>query len=228
MQVFRGFEHNFQGAVIAVGSFDGVHRGHRYLIREVNRVADENSLSSVIVTFDPHPREVLRADNRLLTTIDERLILLEEAGARNVVVVEFTEEFSRISADVFLAEYLAGRLGAKRLFVGDGHSFGSGGKRQEVENIERAGLMVHYVDRKDSISSTLIRDAISTGQISRASELLASPYLVVTPAWHKSKLLPPSDHQYLCLVDDIEHKLTVDEILSIDSSKRIMVLSECC
>ena len=107
MKVFNNLNNlpAFQNAVLTIGSFDGVHRGHQQIIRQVNALAREVDGESVIITFHPHPRSVVYPKDtslRLITTIEEKVQLLERYGADNVVVVPFTIEFSQQSADAFL------------------------------------------------------------------------------------------------------------------------------
>ncbi|MFI3299410.1 MAG: hypothetical protein R3Y49_06390 [Rikenellaceae bacterium] len=222
MNVYYGFEHCFErGAVITVGSFDGVHSGHRRLIALLNREAHTTGRDAVVVTFEPHPRQVLRGDNRLLCTIEEKLLLLEEAGAQNVVVVEFTREFAAISGDVFAQELLKKRLGGEVIFVGEGHSFGRD-KGGSVEVLRECGFTVMDIERFDLISSTKVREAIDAGDMELATELLGAPYLVVTPISNKTKLMPVKGC-YRCSVGGVEGVLSVAEISSMESKYIIRV-----
>ncbi len=224
MKVFRDFNHKFHRGVAAVGSFDGVHSGHRYLIEELNGVADSCGGSSIVLTFEPHPRMLFRGENRLLSTLDERLELLESAGARNVVVIDFTREFAATEAEDFARDILVSRLGVETVFIGQGHTFGRGGSGSG-EVMERCGLRVIDIDRKDSISSTMVRDTIERGEMEQAAKLLGAPYLIMTPLSESSKLLPV-DGRYLCDVDGELRELTKDEITTINQRNKILIIKE--
>ena len=130
MRVFRSAEGlpPIKFPVVTVGSYDGVHFGHRALLEQVKTMADEAGGESVVVTFWPHPRRVLPDGGgvKLLNTLDEKLWLLREAGIDDVVVLPFTAEFARMSSDDFVREILVGKIGMKRFVVGYNHRFGSG------------------------------------------------------------------------------------------------------
>ncbi len=222
MRVIDGFSHKFDKAIVAIGSFDGVHSGHRKLIKMLEWEAKKADAEPVVITFSPHPRQVLRGENRLLSTIEEKLQLLEDAGAKNVVVVNFTKEFAAIEPDVFIIDYLKNRLGAVAMMVGGDHSFGKSG-RGGVEDFKRCGLMVISLGRFDSISSTMVRDALTSGDMSLAVKLLDTPYLVKTPVEDKTKLFPPSG-TYKCLINSEEVMLSIDDILKIKEEKDIFIV----
>ncbi len=191
MKIFYGLDKDFdfERSVVCVGSFDGVHKGHRMLIERMNEFADAHDAASVIVTFDPHPREVLVGDNRLLSTLQEKLILLREAGARNVVIVHFTREFSQTPHDVFVREILKEKLHARDVFVSDRHNFGRG-KQGGVDAFAEQDIQVHYLPRLEDISSTAVREAIQRGDLEGACEMLADKYLVKEPVEHIHKIVP--------------------------------------
>ncbi len=224
MNIYRGFDHKFQRGVAAIGSFDGVHSGHRYLIEQLNKRADIIGGDSIIITFDPHPREVFRGENRLLSTIKERLALLEDAGARNVVIVNFTKEFASIEAEEFAQEYLIDRLGITTIFIGDDHRFGSGG-RGNASLAERFGLCAIDIERKDNFSSTLVRELIETGSILQANKVLAAPYLIFTPISEPSKLLPNVEGVFDLTIDGEHRQLTINEIKALKTPHTIQLLS---
>ena len=121
MRVFRGLDNipKFNNAVATMGSFDGVHCGHRELLRRLMAQAKELNGESIVITFDPHPRYVLGTGDRmqLLSTLDEKLWLLEQAGIDNVIIIPFTKEFSQTSPQEFIEKDIA-RIGIKTLVVG--------------------------------------------------------------------------------------------------------------
>ncbi|MFI3286874.1 MAG: FAD synthetase family protein [Rikenellaceae bacterium] len=223
MRVFRGFTHNFSRAIVAIGSFDGVHRGHRELIANLEREAVAREAEPVVVTFSQHPRQVLRGENRLLCSLDEKLCLLEEAGARNVVVVEFTVEFAKIEADVFVRDFLVGALGAVGIMMSSDHNFGKGGSGG-VRELEKYGLEILSLGRYDEISSTMVRDALQLGDIEMVARLLGAPYLVRTPIEDDTKLFPP-EGRYRCVVDSQEKIITISELKMMRERADVRIIS---
>lgn len=224
MQVFYGFEQlpsdfadNRQRAV-AVGSFDGVHRGHRLLIAQMAELGE-----SVVVTFDPHPRQVLRGENRLLTTLPEKLELLAETPVDYVVVVPFTLEFSRIDSETFTEEYLIKRLGARYVLSGEGHHFGH--NRGGTEGMLREhGLSTRYTGRYENISSTDIRSAIERGDMRTAGEMLGGPYLILTSPHDPTKLLPPDDREYEVECDGKRSRMRINREIFGGPFERIRII----
>ena len=155
---------------VALGTFDGVHRGHRAVIEAVKA----SGLRSTVLTFDPHPRLVLGYDVQLLTTFQRRLELLEEAGPDEVLVVEFTQELSRWEPEAFVAEYLTG-IGARVVVAGEDFRFGAG-RRGDLELLRSLGLDVRPVPLVEGVSSSRIRELVRAGDLRAAAELLGRPY----------------------------------------------------
>ena len=131
MRVFYGFEDlpHFDHPAVTVGSYDGVHLGHRALIERLIAEARAAGGESIVVTFEPHPRIALgRAEGlRLLTTLEEKIALLEGLGVDNLIVIPFDRTFSALSGREFVDRYLIGRLGAETLVAGFNHRFGHDG-----------------------------------------------------------------------------------------------------
>lgn len=167
--------------VVTIGSFDGVHRGHADLLRQVVARAREVGGRSVVVTFAPHPREVLPrgGDFRLLTTTERKAQLLEELGVDEMIVVEFTMEFASLTSEEFVRELLCGKLGMHTLAVGYNHRFGHD-RYVADDHFERLGerygfevaRIPEYRFEGDKISSSVIRNLLSEGNLERAEELL--------------------------------------------------------
>lgn len=224
MNIFHDFNHKFHNAVVVVGSFDGVHRGHRLLVEELNKEADRVGGDAVVITFNPHPREVLGRPNKLLTSIEERTELLQEAGVRNLVIINFTLEFAATSASEFALEYLKNRVGAICVFTGKGHTFGRN-KEGESTQYSNYGLREICIERTLPISSTLVREKIEKGDITSTCELLSSKsgYLVKTPIKISNKLLPPHGQKLECLVDGQKVALTTQQILDYSNEARIYI-----
>lgn len=185
MRVFKGLDNlpPFNNAVATMGSFDGVHCGHRELLRRVMAHAKEIGGESIVITFEPHPRYVLGTGERmqLLSTLEEKLWLLEQVGIENVIIIPFTKEFSHTSPQTFIEKDIA-RIGINTLVVGYNHRFGHK-KEGDYDFLEQRGkfqvLMVEQQQMADSkVSSTIIRQALSRGRVDKAAKLLAHPYII--------------------------------------------------
>jgi riboflavin kinase/FMN adenylyltransferase len=155
---------------VALGTFDGVHRGHRAVIDAVRAAG----LRSTVLTFDPHPRHVLGYEVQLLTTSERRLELIEEAGPDEALVVEFTQELSRREPEAFTAEYLTG-IGAEVVVAGENFRFGAG-RRGDVALLRSLGLDVRPVALVEGVSSSRIRELVREADLPGAATLLGRPY----------------------------------------------------
>jgi riboflavin kinase / FMN adenylyltransferase len=154
---------------IAIGTFDGVHRGHR---RVVEAVAEAEGVPTVL-TFEPHPRAVLGNRVELLSTLDRRVELLTEAGAEDVLVVEFTLDLARLSPEEFAVQYLRA-IGVETVVAGEDFRFGH--KRSgDLKLLERMGFDVRRVPELDGVSSSTIRQHVRDGHVEEAARLLGRP-----------------------------------------------------
>lgn len=183
MRIHYGFDSlpEILRPVVTIGSFDGVHRGHADLLRHVVERARAVEGRSVVVTFAPHPREVLPrgGDFRLLTTIERKAQLLEELGVDEMIVVEFTMEFASLTSEEFVRRLLCGRLGMHTLAVGYNHHFGHDRDvpNDHFEHLgERYGFGVvripEYRFEGEKISSSVIRNLLAEGNVAQAEKLL--------------------------------------------------------
>lgn len=190
MKVIWGFDNPplLRNAVATVGSYDGVHRGHRILLDEVVRRARECEGESVVLTFEPHPRITLGNDEglRLLSSFEEKCALLEKVGIDYVVVIPFDEAFSRLSREEFTDDYLVGKLHIKQLIVGYNHHFGHNKEGDRSFLVNHGALEVvevaQYLADGDKVSSTVVRHAIEQGDMALAARLLGHPYSVIGEA----------------------------------------------
>lgn len=172
------------GSVVTVGTFDGVHRAHAEIIREVVTRARMREGRSVVVSFDPHPKQVVGTGAvDLLTTIDERVALISALGADVLLLLEFTYAFSRISPEEFYRTYIVEGTGVDEVIVGYDHMFGrdrAAGIDELVRMGKRFGFSVFAVHPfavgGETVSSTAIRTALARGEVDRAGELLGRPY----------------------------------------------------
>lgn len=172
-------------AVVTVGTFDGVHRGHQAVLAEIVGRARRRGVESVVVTFDPHPLAVVNpaAAPRLLTLPAERQRLLAASGVDRVVTLPFTPELSRLAPDEFVRGVLRGQVGMDELVLGHDHAFGRG-RAGDVDVVRRIGAadgfgvdVVEAVrDDGQPISSTLIRAAVAHGDLVLAERWLGRPY----------------------------------------------------
>ncbi|MBP5505025.1 MAG: bifunctional riboflavin kinase/FAD synthetase [Bacteroidales bacterium] len=170
--------------IATTGFFDGVHTGHRKVIDTLCRTAKERGGESVVVTFWPHPRNVLRQDARelrLLNSLEEKKELLKECGVDRVEVVDFTKSLSKISCEQFIQECLIGQIGASMLIVGYDHHLGNTAFDTNVTRVaKKLGLETikagSVSDQYNTVSSTYIRNLVATGGIERANKLLGYDY----------------------------------------------------
>jgi riboflavin kinase / FMN adenylyltransferase len=154
---------------VAIGTFDGVHRGHRAVID----AAKGTGFRSTVVTFHPHPREVLGYEVHLLSTFERRLELIEQAGVDELLVVEFTADLSRLSPEEFVSRVLA-PIGTRIVLAGENFRFGRG-RRGDVELLRRIGFDVRAVPLLPGVSSSRIREALSAGDVVEAARMLGRP-----------------------------------------------------
>ena len=153
---------------VAIGTFDGVHAGHRAVLD-----AALAGPAPTVVTFDPHPRAVLGGDVSLLATLERRLELFADAGVEDVLVVEFTQETASLTAEQFARDHLLA-IGAETVAAGAGFRFGRG-RGGDLELLRSLGLRVEEVPLLPGISSTRIRELASAGEVVGAAALLGRP-----------------------------------------------------
>ncbi|MBS3737943.1 bifunctional riboflavin kinase/FAD synthetase [Mesohalobacter halotolerans] len=173
--------------VVTIGTFDGVHLGHRKIIYRLNEVAKSKKLDSALLTFFPHPRMVLqqKQDLKLINTIDERINLLSQTGLDHLVIEPFTKTFSRLKAQEYVKQYLVDYLNAAVVIVGYDHRFGRN-RTANIEDLKRFAKTYNFeveeISKQDiddvAISSTKIRSAITEGQIHLANTYLSKPFVL--------------------------------------------------
>ena len=192
MKIFRGFEaaKEIKNPVVTIGSFDGVHIGHKMLLKRLNSLAKQYDGESVVITFEPHPRKVLYPETsgknlQLITSYEEKLQLLADYGLDNVIVIEFTKELSKITSEQFVKEFLHDALKVKAVVVGFNHHFGynkDGNYKQLWDLQKKYDFFTEEIPAQEIedeiISSVKIRLAISEGNIQNANALLNHHYIV--------------------------------------------------
>ncbi len=181
MRVYRGFDAlpSFRHPAVTVGSFDGVHRGHRALVERLVAEARQLGGESLVLTFEPHPRITLgRAEGlRLLTTLDEKAALLEALGVDALIVIPFDRTFSVLSGADFVERILLGKLGAETLVAGFNHRFGHDRCDCEAAVAGRMKIVRVAACEVDGqrVSSTLIRKLLAAGNRIEAERLAGHP-----------------------------------------------------
>ena len=155
---------------VAIGTFDGVHRGHHSVLR----ATIDSGLEPTVITLDPHPRIVLGNRVDLISTLERRLELLTEAGVADTLVAAFTPEFMRLSPDEFIETYLTS-IGAEAVAVGKDFRFGHR-RSGSLETLVGAGLELLPVSEVEGVSSTAIRDAVRDGDLADAATMLGRPF----------------------------------------------------
>lgn len=190
MRVVQGsaaLEKPLERAVLTVGNFDGLHVGHRAIMSTVIGRARALEGVSAVYTFEPHPRKVLRPDRapRLLTTIEQKLELLEGMGLDVAIVEPFDRTFARLPADRFVREIIHERIGPAEVYVGYDFRYGrdrEGSMRTLTELGPHLGFAVTIIPEvrigNRDVNSTRIRELLETGQVEEAAELLGRPYTV--------------------------------------------------
>lgn len=187
MKIYDGYNDlNLKNPVVTIGIFDGVHLGHIAILETLVRRSRDIGGESVVITFDPHPEMILKgkAENHLfLSTMDEKKILLERAGADHLIIIQFTSGFSKMPASDFIENILIGKIGTKHLIVGYDHHFGyhGGGNFNTVKDYAAGkGFIVERVEGFKSnglfISSSLIRTALLNGRLDEANKWLGYNY----------------------------------------------------
>jgi riboflavin kinase/FMN adenylyltransferase len=176
-----------KSSIITIGTFDGVHLGHKSILEKMKNATQNNQHESLVLTFFPHPRMVLQQDSsiKLLNTIDEKATLLEKFGIDNLIIHPFDEAFSNLSAEEFVKDILVDKLNIHKIIIGHDHRFGKNrtadindliafGKKYsfEVEQIN-----AHEID-EIAISSTKIRKALIEGNIKLANQYLGYSYYI--------------------------------------------------
>ncbi len=167
--------------VLTIGTFDGIHIGHKKILHKLITIAKERNLESLVLTFFPHPRMVLQkdADIKLIHTIDERTTILNSLGLHNLIVQPFSKEFSRLTATEFVRDILVQQLNVKHIIVGYDHRFGRN-RTANIDNLKEFGLIydftVEEISAQDindvAVSSTKIRKALTDGDIQTANKYL--------------------------------------------------------
>jgi riboflavin kinase/FMN adenylyltransferase len=173
--------------VVTVGTFDGVHIGHQKVINQLVSTAKAMDGESVIITFEPHPRQVLQPgfDLRIIITREEKIRILEKCGVDHFIIIEFTREFAQNSSEEFLRKYIVEPLKPVKIIIGYDHHFGKG-RQGNIDFLMEMGAKYNFavgqIGMQDikhiAVSSTKIRDAIKRGDMKEVSEFLGYNYSI--------------------------------------------------
>ena len=182
MNIFRSIDEISRDdkTVLTIGTFDGIHKGHKFLFEKLKQYSDQNNLRNVVVTFYPHPRTVVSNYNiKLLTTLDERIELFSQIGIENLLIINFTEDFSKQSSNDFIKNIICDKIGVKHIIIGHDHKFGkdrNGNDNALIELGKENNFTVECVPPimydNEIISSTKVRDALLNGDIDKANSYL--------------------------------------------------------
>jgi riboflavin kinase / FMN adenylyltransferase len=176
----------FMGSYVTIGNFDGVHRGHVPIFKKLSHEARLENRKSIVITFEPHPKKILNPEIKpfyLITTIEEKIRLIEQQGIDAVLIIPFSLEFSRITSEEFIRQILWDKLRIRKIFIGHDYTFGK--NRQGNETFlktfgKKLGFEVAVINAvtlgADAISSTRLRFAILNGDVKTAAALLGRPY----------------------------------------------------
>ncbi len=190
MRVCKGVDNlpEFRNGILTIGTFDGVHTGHQEIIRRINRLALDINGENIILTFHPHPRMVLQPNDaslKLLNTLDEKIALLSQYGVDNLILIPFSKEFSQLSAQQYIEDFLWKKIRPRKIVIGYDHRFGNnrGGDIHLMRAYsEKLRFQVVEIEAQTvdniSVSSTKIRNALLSGDLETANSLLGRFYSV--------------------------------------------------
>jgi riboflavin kinase/FMN adenylyltransferase len=240
MRIVHGFDNipHIDHPVITVGSYDGVHKGHQVLINQTISRAKARDGQSVVLTFEPHPRITLGKDEglKLLTSLEEKALLLERCGVDFLLVIPFDIAFSRLTNEQFVNDYLIGKLHAEEIIIGYNHHFGHN-KSGDYDYLttQQSSLTVYRVEQQmvenEKVSSTVIRQTIESGDTKGAIHLLGHTYIIMGEsdtngvlAVDRYKLLP-ADGSYRAIVNGVEDSITIcnNAIYTNTNNRKVIV-----
>jgi riboflavin kinase/FMN adenylyltransferase len=190
MQIYHNIEEftRLNNAVVTIGTFDGVHTGHRKIISRIKELAAETGGETVILTFFPHPRMILHPEDesiKLINTINEKAELLEQLGVDHLIITPFSRDFSNQTAEEYIRDVLVNKIGTKKIVIGYDHRFGKD-RQGGLADLQNLGPVYDFevieIPEQDiyevAISSTRVREALLNGAIELANTFLSYPFFI--------------------------------------------------
>ena len=189
MKVIYGIDNykSLKSCALTIGTFDGVHVGHQKIIKRLVSVSKNKNLHPVVLTFFPHPRMILQSDTsiKLIDTLEEKIHLLKKLNIGTLIIHPFSKSFSRMTANEFVRDVIVKSLSVRYLIIGYDHRFGRN-REATVDNLINCGFTygfeVEKIEAKEiesvNVSSTKIRNAITTGDINKANKYLNRPFRI--------------------------------------------------
>lgn len=175
----------FNNPVITIGTFDGVHIGHKTILKEIVDHAKEVQGESILLTFEPHPRKVIFPDKplQLLTPLEEKLELVKATGVDHIVVVPFTKAFANLTAEEYISDFLVKQFKPHSIVIGYDHQFGND-RKGDINLLKQLSEQYRYkvyeisaqLIHDAAVSSTKVRKAVSSGDMTEAANMLGRPY----------------------------------------------------
>ncbi|MBS1774057.1 MAG: bifunctional riboflavin kinase/FAD synthetase [Bacteroidetes bacterium] len=188
---------DFKNAVVTIGTFDGVHLGHKVILNEAVKYANKTGGESILLTFEPHPRKLLFPDKsiQIITPLEQKLELITAAGIQHVIVVPFNKAFSELTAEAYIKDFLVSQVKAKTIIIGYDHRFGND-RQGDINLLKQYATYYHYNIQEipaqliddAAVSSTKIRKALSEGNITDANTMLGREYSFIGNVVHGTQL----------------------------------------
>lgn len=191
MKIYNNFLEykKVSNAIVTIGTFDGVHLGHQAILKDMVKTAKEIGGETVVITFYPHPRQVLNIDSanlRFITTQEEKIKHLDDLGIDNLIIVNFTKEFSRISSESFIRDYVIDKIAPVKIVIGYDHHFGKN-RMGDFNLLYDLGNMYRFKVQRISaqdveniaVSSTKIRHSLQQGNVEHANQLLGYQFAYI-------------------------------------------------
>lgn len=219
MKIFQGLEEleEFNFPVVTIGTFDGVHFGHKKILNRLKETASKFGGETVLITFYPHPRMVLFPDDndiKLLSSQEEKIILLEKYGINNLIIIPFSKEFSRLTSLDFVRSILVNKIGTKKLVIGYDHHFGKNREGSFEHLIEFGpvyGFDVEEIPAQDidevAVSSSKIRNALLEGNVELANTFLERKYSLKGTVVKGDQIGKTLGYPTANITNDFAHKL---------------------